>query len=304
MNPFNFTGPEFLLFYFIFGAGVLIILYWWFDFFQLGEKVNIRSGMNDPYKIAYLRNGELGAVEVAVFSLVDRKLLTYSSKKVQLKNKVAIDSAKRPLERALLEFFKTATPWKQALKNDSVKTACFKYHQELKAQGLLKSEQLLSMQWFVKKIVMGLFISISAIKIFIAIKRGHTNVEFLILLTIIFILLINLIGKQRLTDAGKGAMEDLTSLFSSLKLRAINLSSGGQTNEAALLAAVFGLNFIPETKFPFVRYFRPAESYKTNGYSCSSGSSYFGNSCSSSSSSCSSSGGGGGCGGCGGGGGD
>ena len=78
-------------------------------------------------------------------------------------------------------------------------------------------------------------------------------------------------------------------LFSGLQQRANKLVTGGQTNETALLAAVFGLKSISESKFPFVVYFKPNPKAGSSCSSCSSGSS------------CGGGGGcGGGCGGCGG----
>jgi hypothetical protein len=92
-------------------------------------------------------------------------------------------------------------------------------------------------------------------------------------------------------------MADLNQLFKRLKGRAYTLSAGGKTNEAALLAAVFGLSALPATGFPFISTLYPAKNKSdSNSSGCGSSSS----SCSSSSSSCSSGsscGGGGGCGG-------
>ena len=89
-----------------------------------------------------------------------------------------------------------------------------------------------------------------------------------------------------------------------LKSRTSTLSAGGATNEALLLAAVYGIYELPDNAFPFVEQLFP----KPRKPESDSSSWWDSSSSSSSSSSCGSSSGGSGCGGggggCGGGGGD
>lgn len=288
MNPFYLSGPSFLSVYIIVGILVLVGLYMWIDLANQ-ENIGIPGVMNDPYKIAYLRGGDLGAIEVAVFSLVDRKLLLSEENSVQSKKLVSTDVVNRPIEKALLDFFNYSRPWREALSNAAILSVCDKYKKELQAQGLIKNEQILKKQNLITVFVAIGFIASSILKIFIAISNGHNNVLFLLMLTFLFVFLTILIGSQRLTLLGKKEFENLKYMFANLNRRAYRLISGGQTNEAALLAAVYGLKSIPEDSFPFVKYFKPKPSAGSScSAGCGGGSSCSGGSC----------GGGGGCGGC------
>jgi hypothetical protein len=45
--------------------------------------------------------------------------------------------------------------------------------------------------------------------------------------------------------------------FNRLKVNASDINPGGATNAAALLAAVFGVQYLPNEKFPFVNQLYP-----------------------------------------------
>ena len=77
MNPFDLRGPEFLLFYFIFSAAVLFILFY---LRQRDESPDAgKPPLDDPYLVACLRGGEIEALRVATLSLIDRGFLTLKS---------------------------------------------------------------------------------------------------------------------------------------------------------------------------------------------------------------------------------
>src|ERR1051326_4025841 len=74
MNVFDLPGPQFLLFYVLFGgliAGAVHLTLW---FYPRGQSRH-RALLGDPYQIAYLRGGPTEAARVGVVSLVDRGLL-------------------------------------------------------------------------------------------------------------------------------------------------------------------------------------------------------------------------------------
>ena len=181
MNPFYFSGPAFLFFYIIFGFVVLVAKYFWFDLIEGNGKGDIREVMTDPYKIAYLRSGDIGAVEVAVFSLIDRKLLLSNLNEVQINKTVSTKSVNRPIEKALLEFFKTNAPWREALQSKEVQSACATYHHELEVLGLLKNKPTIKKQVIITNLTIAVFISVSAIKMNIAISNNSHKLLFLFL---------------------------------------------------------------------------------------------------------------------------
>ena len=78
-------------------------------------------------------------------------------------------------------------------------------------------------------------------------------------------------------------------LFKRLPERAASLKPGGESNEMAMLAAVFGLTALPAAAYPFVEKIYPKPQSDSSGSGGDSGSSC--------SSSCGGGCGGGGCGG-------
>jgi uncharacterized membrane protein YgcG len=134
------------------------------------------------------------------------------------------------------------------------------------------------------------------IKIVVALSGGHTNIQFLIILTVAFGFAAYAISRPRLTAKGEALLDNLRMLFGNLKDRALSIRPSSSPNELALLAAVFGIGAIPASAFPYAKklYPKAASSGSTFVSSC-------GSSCGSSSgSSCGGGGCGGGCGGCGG----
>jgi uncharacterized protein (TIGR04222 family) len=113
MNPFDLRGPEFLLFYLVFGGIVIGALRFAVRMPQGASATNVR--LTDPYMIAYLRGGRDEAITVAAASLIDRKLLKFESVggsilKQGSNQLVAgdpnfIQVVRRPIERKILERF-------------------------------------------------------------------------------------------------------------------------------------------------------------------------------------------------------
>src|SRR6516165_12471608 len=99
MNPFDLTGPSFLIFYICVALMVIIALKLAIDEAEGGA---LRAlPLSDPYQIAWLRGGTPEAARVAVLSLIDRGLLAVSGE--NLVNLSSAQSAVRePIERAIL----------------------------------------------------------------------------------------------------------------------------------------------------------------------------------------------------------
>ena len=136
----------------------------------------------------------------------------------------------------------------------------------------------------------GALTAVAAIKIVIAISRGRSNVGFLVLLGLGFLIATFAATHPRRTSAGNALVGDLRTLFGGLKDRASSLRPQSGGTDLALLAAVFGvgaaLPVYPEAK----KLFPQSGASDGGGSSDSSGGSSCGSSCG---------GGGGGCGGCG-----
>ena len=90
VNPFDWSGPWFLLAYLIFGVLV----------YYLARELLIRQELrnphaqlslaDDPYRIAFLRGGALEAVKIAAIVLVDRGLLRRTAAQLRLRIPAAL----------------------------------------------------------------------------------------------------------------------------------------------------------------------------------------------------------------------
>ncbi len=293
MNPFELTGFSFLFFYVLLGVAVLWGLY--VAIRQLeSATITPQQNMTDPYLIAHLRAGANEALRVATVALLDRGLLTASGTNLTTKNGKAFAAAQRPIEKAILHRYAKSAESHKIFTDAPAKAACNVYEKTLQSQGLIAD-----MGTFVKRlplVAVGLAVLIGVAwnKVNIAFSQGRHNVGFLIFLALVFSVIALVILKRRRTGAGDAMLADLRSLFSRLKDRAKSLRAGGATNEAALLAAVFGLSALTASSFPFLESLYPKRS--GDGSSCGASSCSSSSSCSSGSS-CSGGCGGGGCGG-------
>jgi uncharacterized membrane protein YgcG len=123
-----------------------------------------------------------------------------------------------------------------------------------------------------------------------ALSRGQANVVFLLVLGALACWIAVWLARGRAAPAGRKALRSLETLTARVKNQVHRLRAGGATNEALLLAAVYGVYALPSSVFGFTENLFPKPRKSDTG-SCGSSSSC-GSSCG---------GGGGGCGGCGGG---
>ncbi len=287
------TGPFFLLFYLAAGVSTVVIIKLLIRLNQ-SSLSSQPSNLTDPYQIAMLRGGEQEAIRIAVVSLIDRGLLKFDGVTLQTAHPQSIEFAKRKIEIEVLKECLAPTSVAELYSKSSFRQACTEYHTSLKQQGLIISDSEKQFRDFL--IVTGYFIAIglAVAKIFVALRHGHANILFLVVLMVAQCSILNRIQSKIRTRHGNQALADLRSLFQGLMFRAEILKPGGETNEFALLAAVFGLSALPIAHFPSIRNLLPAKNRgqwndDTDGTSgCGSG---CGSSCGG--------GCGGGCGGCG-----
>src|SRR5262249_16059674 len=100
-------------------------------------------------------------------------------------------------------------------------------------------------------------VGVAVLKILIAPARGRTDGGFLFFLTVVAVVVGVKVAESARTARGVALLEDLRTLFGSLRDRASALRAGGGTSELALLAAVFGLAVVPAAIFPFVPVLYP-----------------------------------------------
>ncbi len=287
MNPFDLRGPEFLLFYLLFGAVVLTVLN---VTRREREDDSASATISDPYLIAYLRGGERAVVEAAAVALIDRGLLEAVDDEIRAKAVVAPNRLEE-IERKILQLCATKMRTTTLFTDPVIAGACTVYRARLEQLGLLPDATLKSRRASDFGIAVLVLSAVAGTKILVALSRGRPF-GFLVALTFVFCFAAYRISSHRRTRKGDRLLSDLGTLFAGLRSRASLLTLGTGGNEAVLLTAAFGAFLLPKESFPFAHRWGPKPN---DGSGCGSGSSC------SSSSSCGSScgGGGGGCGGCG-----
>lgn len=287
MNPLDLRGPEFLAFYLLV-VGLVAGALWALRRSHEGGLVP-RLDVSDPFLLAFLRGGNAEMVRIALFSLVDRGLLTLSPSgaELSLADPQAPEKVRRPFERALLLRFTQPRPAAKVLNESSLATDDLGYQATLETLGLLPDPAQKARRFLLFALGALALGGLAATKVLVALSRGHSNVGFLILLAVGALILLASILFPRRTTLGSWALQDIQNLTQPLRNRAATLQPGGGTAEAVLLAAVFGLSSLPTSTFAYLKTLFPvANSSSTSGCGSSCGSSC-GGGC------------GGGCGGCG-----
>jgi uncharacterized protein (TIGR04222 family) len=313
VNPFDLRGPEFLVFYFFLSllviAGVVFLR-------RLSEdRDNGKPPIDDPYFVAFLRGGESEALRVAALSLIDRGLLTLKSSRasvlfpgsadsrLELTDPAAIETVKRPIEKRILEAFKNSQPVHSTLDSLEGCTACFDYAINLERFGLLPDEEVRKARFRRVAIAIGILLGVAAVKVLIALSRGRSNILFLVILSGLAAFVAFKTSNPFRTARGEKFLQDVKSLFGSLRRRAASLRPGGATSDLVWLASAYGLTEVSPILFPQVTALRPRRQPRgldSTGWGSRNSSCGTASSCSSGSSSCGGGGGcGGGCGGCG-----
>ena len=294
MNPFDWRGPAFLLFFAGLSAIAITFLIVYRRVTEDGPPTNL--DLSDPYLLAYLRAGAKEAVCVGIVSLLDRELLVADEETLRWNRPDADRFVRRPIERELLDAFKAPRDIRDVLSKNVCQNACDEYAQTLTTSGALPNDDVRSARRTRLAVVFGVLLVVASIKILIGLSR-NAPVGFLFAMTAAASVVAALTYNPFRTRRGDRLLADAQLLFAGLRSRAATLRGGRGDSDVTMLAAVFGVGALPSGEFPFVAALFPrahqrAQSGTGCGASCSSGSS----------SSCSGGGGGSGCGGCGGGG--
>lgn len=290
MNPFDFTGPAFLVFYIVLSIlviGGVVFLRRWFESPQTP-----RIDLSDPLLIAFLRGGHSEAMRVAAVSLIDRGLLDCSDTRLQTAARARTESVRRPIEKALLEKFSSGDEAASMFSDWKLKSTCDEYEQKLKKVGLLPDDSVTLVRIVVFSSALLILAGVGISKLMLALERGRPNVCFLLVLVVVAIVVAAKQSFPRLTESGKAMLQDVKHLFSDLKDRAYQLKPGGATIEPMMLAAVFGVGALSGDGFGYTKKLFPRTKEASAASSCGGG-------CGSSCGSSCGGGCGGGCGGCG-----
>jgi uncharacterized protein (TIGR04222 family) len=287
MNPFDLPGPSFLLFYLLLIAGAAAAFYLSITALEDGATPTLPLG--NPYQIAWLRGGAREAVRVAVLSLLDRNLveLGVSAVTTRVTDVSAVD---QPIERAILRRCMDGGELLSRLPADPmVAAACERLRDGLTRLGLVPND---AQQWVrrgIFAVTVAVLAAVALGKLAIAFERGRSNVGFLIVLALAAPVALGFLLAHRRTRLGDRMLADLRRLFAGLRNRAQAIRRGEATNDAMLLAAVFGIAALPTGAY-FDLQRASTKATQSGSNSCGGGGDGGGGGCG---------GGGGGCGGCG-----
>lgn len=300
VNPFDWSGPWFLLAYLIFG---LLVYYSVRELLIRQELRNPHAQLSladDPYRIAFLRGGALEAVKIAAIVLVDRGLLRTDGPLLETASADSLRFASHDIERDVLRLYLGRQGHSKELAAQAdMLPSCRAYQDSLTQQELLVGPPLLRRRERITWPAHYLLLTVAAVKAVIAISRQHYNLLFLALLLAIFLLMLRGLRTQATSWSAQRLLTDLRMLFGRLNQRAARLQAGSSSADMALLAAIFGLGALPLSVYAYV-----AELYPVPRHSSDSSSGGTGDSSSGGGDGGGDGGGGGsGCGGCGGGGG-
>jgi uncharacterized protein (TIGR04222 family) len=293
VNPFDLRGPDFLLFYA--GLSVLTLLVLW----ALDQTRRIgptRSGLlRDPYLIAGLRGGESEVVRLAVLALLERRLVVHAGKDMVERAGLAADGtvtqdpaagvALPPMERAVYQALGTGRTAVRVLVASAPLLATAKSLLEpLEAQGLMVTQAHRARRRKAAHWALGLLLGVATIKIIVAVSRGRSNLLFLVVLAALACWAVFKWSERRaLSSTGRSLLDDLRGLFGTRRVRWRSTSTGTDTPDVMLAAAVGGI-----VGGPFTATWISRRTGESGGSGCGMGSGC-GGGC-----------GGGGCGGCGG----
>jgi uncharacterized protein (TIGR04222 family) len=299
MNPFDWRGPDFLVFYFFLGLAVVLAVYGLRRRFESGRVPGELT--KDPYQIAFLRGGPVQLITVAIFSLIDRGLLEINCERLRISVADAAERVQRPIDRAILDWFQTEKNSLSIYEDEVTLSESRQYAEDLQRQGLLPDEQQQRTRRILYAASLVTVVGVAGSKILVALARGHYNVGILLVAAAVLAIVLYAVCCPRLTSLGREALAEMKNLFHGLKARGSQILMHNDTNELVYLAAVFGLSALPvaaQAAMKPLNLVRPQSQSATDGTAgCSSCGAT--SSCGGGGGGCGGGGCGGGCGGCG-----
>lgn len=295
--PLNLRGPQFLVFYAIWGTIVILAFYKWIKIKECAYPIP-KVKLSDPYLIAYLKGGRIELLKIALFILADKGTLRLTDKRIKIKHVESLENIQNPLEKAIIrKAFFNSEPL-NLLIDIGVLEAMNEYQKNLEDHNLLSSERICYQRMPAFIISLIALVGLSIAKIYIAFLLGKSNIVYLIILTGIYSFCLFKIFRKRRTYLGERLLNDISQLFSNMKNKSQQFKQGINTQEVGLFGALFGLDYLSSKEFPYINssilctsknniFNARVERYDSNcGSGCGSG--------------CGGSGCGSGCGGCGG----
>jgi uncharacterized protein (TIGR04222 family) len=257
MNPFDLNGPNFLVFYAICGAVVCLILY----LLRLQEPQTPDGAVpTDPQAIAYLRGGATEALRITAVTLLERGALVLGPNDTlgsDPHHTLPRDAS--AIDRLVYEHFRTEGPARSLFKNESLALRVEAHaRRPLEDAGLMPDETLRKARWGRLLAAVAALGGLAAVKIALALQRGHSNVGFLLIEAAVFGLIACRLTIRHRTPAGDRALDYLKHTFDAVRQRTKPLKHPDPL-DVALVAAVFGLAALPEAPYANAESLRPRQ---------------------------------------------
>jgi uncharacterized protein (TIGR04222 family) len=174
---------------------------------------------------------------------------------------------RRPIEKAILELYRTGSSAADMRRSPSCIVACDEYRQTLEDFELVAGTKVFHQRIIPLLLFVAILGFIGLLKIEMAVAEGRNYGLLVGAMFVLGLAAIKIFRRHR-TARGDAMLADLQVLFGRLRDRADTLRQGGATNEAALLAAVYGLDKLPADRFPGTKPLRR----KKQDSSCGGGS--------------------------------
>ena len=245
MNPLDFTGPDFIVFYALYGAAICGVL----GLLRLTTEPQLprRAVPTDPPTVAYLRGGAKEALRISAMTLLERDVLVLGP------NDTLHAHANHPLpadasviDRAVRDHFRGGASAVSLFKDGGLAlTAQAHAIRPLEEAGLMPDDALRNARWhrlIAALVALGV---LAAAKIAVALSRGHSNVELLIIEAMGFGLIACRLTMRYRTPAGERALKYLMDTFGPVRDRTHSMAHP-PLGDIAIVAAVFGPEALPE----------------------------------------------------------
>jgi uncharacterized protein (TIGR04222 family) len=237
-NPFNLPGTVFLIFYIIFGIGVNLLLKYLFLKVEACFPAASRD-CTDPYELAALRGGIGEMMKIVLFSLIDRTLLKASGTTVAAEPQ-AKQMVDQPVEWAVISYFQTPRTVQELFSDSYTMNAGKKFCRKLDDEGLRSD---------ISVYLWRMIPALAALTVLIWLSIDHMTQDkagWPSCAVIVFAVWIIVTWFGSLTGAGKEVLQRARLRFNNLKKNAEKLRPGGETNDAMILAALFGMDALPD----------------------------------------------------------
>lgn len=294
MNPLDLTGAEFLAFYIPYAVVVFAVALAarWVYKSSTGDEPILarwRPGIypreGDAYAIALMRGGPKEVAGTVLGRLFSCNLIEVSDRILRRPAAPGSWPSLDPIETEALRVFDNAVLAPQADKEvqKAIEPHLRMLEEDLQRQGLIPPPGQRQGYWTICGLALLAVSGLGLAKLLVALSRGRTNVDFLMILLAAFTWLgYRFLRPPLRTRAGDQYLDWLKESHRGL----VNLVTSGRREdlrEMALIAGIYGLSTLPVFSPLHTALNPPASSSGDGGGSCSGGG-------------C----GGGGCGGCGG----